>query len=173
MLNTSLNCFFYYVFRCENSLTGRLNLTPVRERSRGKDTGVETVSHPYFPRDPEVLMRLWAHVSKEAGDGEDELHNVISLLSARDNTVLQSSLDTAGLLELANENLPWSPWPAPSTCTHTQMQSSSHSLQMACWTLQGGKSYCRDLQCLILKCERVPKTQEESLPRALWVRGVK
>lgn len=50
-------------------------------------------------------MRLWAHVSNKAGNGKDELHNVISLLSGRDNTVLQSSLATAGLLELANENV--------------------------------------------------------------------
>lgn len=50
-------------------------------------------------------MRLRAYVSKEVGDDKDELDNVISLLSERDNTVPQSSLDTAGLLKLANENL--------------------------------------------------------------------
>lgn len=70
---------------------------------------VQSVSHPDLRRVPEVLMRLWAHVSKEAGDGKDELHNVIPQLSGRDNTVLQSSLDAAGLLELANENLAQSP----------------------------------------------------------------
>lgn len=86
---------------------------PWKEAIRGRDSDVESGSHPGFLRDPEVLMRLWAHVSNEAGDGKDELHNVISLLSGRDNTVLQSSLDTAGLLEMANENLAWSPWPAP------------------------------------------------------------
>lgn len=50
-------------------------------------------------------MRQRAHVSKEVGGGRDELHNVISLLSGGDNTVLQSSLDTAGQQEQANENL--------------------------------------------------------------------
>lgn len=92
-----------YFSLCEP--TEDLILTQMRERSRGEDVDVESASHPAFPGDPEVLMRLRAHVSKEAGDGEDELHNVISLLSGRDNTVLQSSLGTAGLPEPANENL--------------------------------------------------------------------
>ncbi len=91
-----------------------------------KDTDVESVSHPDFLRDPEVLMRLWAHVSKEAGDGKDELHNVISLLSGGDNTVLQSSLGAAGLLELANENLAWSLWPP-----HLTMHTHTHRCRVA------------------------------------------
>lgn len=40
-----------------------------------------------------------------SGDGKDELCNVISPLTGRDNSELQSSLDTAGMLETANENL--------------------------------------------------------------------
>lgn len=86
---------------------------------------------PDFLSDSEVLMRLWAHVSKEVGDGWDELHNVISPLSERDNTALQSSLGTAGLLEPANENLALKSLTRTlDTNTHTHTYSQ---LQGGCW----------------------------------------
>lgn len=54
---------------------------------------------------------------------------MISLLSGRDNTVLQSSLDTAGLLELANENI-WlevpDPHPRHVPYTHTDAEQLTH-----------------------------------------------
>ena len=50
-----------------NSLAEDLNVTPVREKSRGEDADVESVSHLDFLRDPEVLMRLRARVSKRGG----------------------------------------------------------------------------------------------------------
>lgn len=59
-------------------------------------------------RDPEVLMRLAGHRV-----GRHGLRHVISPLSGRDNSTLRSSLRSALLLETANENLAWNPWPPP------------------------------------------------------------
>lgn len=165
--HTSLNSVQGCVFLC--ALTyWESKFTTSNRRKVGflfikKDTDVESLNRPaFFWETP----RCWwgcEHVTKEAGGGEDELHNVISLKSRRHNTALQSSLGTTGLLELANENLAWSPWPAPSTWTHytqseqllyTHTRTGTH---MANWTLQASDSHCQDLQWLILKCEHVLK----------------
>lgn len=110
-----------------NCLTEHLNLTlaSVAEKQRkghggSGGGGTQTTA--------EVAK---SHVSKEEGDGEDEPHNVISRVKQR-QYVLQSSLDTVGLLLPANENLTHrSRHPSTlnmDTHTHTHSLHAYHKL---------------------------------------------
>lgn len=100
-----------------------------------------------------------AHGGDESVDGEDKLYNVISRVKQR-QYVLQSSLDTAGLLLPANENLThMSPSPAPSTWTHTHTHTHrSAYLRIINWPFRAPAESCR------VWCE---------MPNTSWNHGVK
>lgn len=91
----------------------------------------------------------------EEGDGEDELHNVISRVKQR-QYVLQSSLDTAGLLLPANKNLTHtSPSPAPlNVDTHT----STYTHIINWYVFKCSSCSCRVLPCLMWNAKHVLKS---------------